>query len=289
MKGNDFLRELQSAGIKAISGAGNTFWLTHERFSMLRLPASVLARPSVDEISKIFRYSRSAVLSYAVTPSEERPANAVAYVCKDPKYSLEQLERPAQIARGLKEFEITFLDHADVFSLGRTAYYDTLARNGSSFGHESFEKLFKRPRRDRRYLGAVKNERLAAFLQITHVDDWASIGGYSANEFLPLRPNNALVFYAVHHYITEENVRVVDYGFSSIQAVSKSDGLHRFKLKMGFEAIPVHRAFVVHPMLRPLVNQVSITAVRQLLRISPRIRLLQKAEGALRMAVGTSL
>jgi hypothetical protein len=54
---------------------------------------------------------------------------------------------------------------------------------------------------------------------------------------------------------------------------------------MGFEALPVHRAFVVNPLLRPLVNRASWYLTKGLLRISPQHALLKKAEGALRLAL----
>lgn len=75
---------------------------------------------------------------------------------------------------------------------------------------------------------------------------------------------------------------VVDYGLSSIQADSKAEGLYRFKLKMGFEATPVYRAFVVNPLLRPFANRFAWTVINGLLKLAPRHPLLKKAEGALR-------
>ena len=131
----------------------------------------------------------------------------------------------------------------------------------------------------------MRGNQLAAFLVVTEVDDWVSIGGYSANEFLPLRPNNGVIYYAVHHYLVEREFRVVDYGLSSIQADSKAAGLHNFKLKMGFESVPVHRAFVVNPLLRPFANSVSWRLVNRMLKFSPQHPMLKKAEGALRMAI----
>jgi hypothetical protein len=175
-----------------------------------------------------------------------------------------------------------------VLRLGKQAYCDTLARTGLSVDNrEPFEIRFRRPRTESRYLGALKGDRLAAFFLVTEVDDWVSMGGYSANEFLPLRPNNALVFYVLHHYLVEKKFRVVSYGLSSIQADSRAEGLHKFKLKMGFESVPVHRAFVVNPLFRPFVNRVSWKLASGMLKLSPQHPLLKKAEGALRMVLQT--
>ena len=285
---SEFQGHLKASGLKALCGAENTVWVSHERFSMLRLPACALNVPAKEEIARIFRECHPAMLSYAVTPSPERPTNAILYLCSDPDYSIEKLEKSVRydVRRGMKQFEIRFLEQDEVLRLGKQAYCDTLARTGLSVAHrEAFEHAFARKRGERRYLGTIRDGRLAAFLQLVAVNDWVSIGGYSADEFLSFCPNNALICHAVRYCLAEKKARVVDYGFSSIQAVSNADGLHRFKVRMGFEAVPIHRVFSVNPMLKPFVNRVSAALVNGMLRLSPRHPVLKKAEGALRMAM----
>lgn len=288
MNFNEYCEQLRVGGFKVLLGSQNTLWVSHERFSMLRQPTFAFHVPSGEETNNVFRQSRAAVLSFVVKPSEAWVANGCHYLCADPEYSLEKLGRGARYdtRRGLSEFEIRFLHQPEVIRLGERAYSDTLTRTGLSAAHrEPFEVAFSRPRPDRRYLGAMRGSQLAAFLMVTEVDDWVSIGGYSANEFLPLRPNNGLIYYVLHHYLIERKFRVVDYGLSSIQADSKAEGLHKFKLKMGFEPVAVHRAFVVTPLLRPLINRVSWRLVNGMLKLSPQHPLLKKAEGALRMVM----
>jgi hypothetical protein len=70
-----------------------------------------------------------------------------------------------------------------------------------------------------------------------------------------------------------------------VQEDSNAAGLHHFKLKVGFEALPVHRAFVPHPLLRPLVGQASLEAMRFLLRRQPGNRWLKKASGVMASVV----
>jgi hypothetical protein len=288
MNFNEYCEQLRVGGGKVLVGSENTLWVSHERFSMLRQPAFALHLPPKEEIKSVFRQSHAAVLSFVVRPTEAWVANSCNYICTDTEYSLEKLGRGARydIRRGLSEFEMKFLNQPEILRLGERAYCDTLARTGLSAEHrETFKIAFGRPRPDRRYVGAMRGNQLAAFLVVTEVDDWVSIGGYSANEFLPLRPNNGVIYYAVHHYLIERRFRVVDYGLSSIQADSKAAGLHNFKLKMGFESVPVHRAFVVNPLLRPFANSVSWRLVNRMLKFSPQHPMLKKAEGALRMAI----
>ncbi len=287
---NEWSEQLRAAGFKVLVGSSHTLWVSHERISMVRVPEVALHLPSKEEMRTVFRQSRAAILSFAVEPSDGRVANSWLYQCSNPEYSLDKLERGARshIRRALGEFEIKFMDQSDVLRLGKQAYYDTLVRTGLSVAHrETFELEYGRPRRDTAYIGAMKEERLAAFIRATAVDDWVLLAGCSANEFLPLRPNNGLIYYVVHHYLVEKKFRVVDYGLSSVQAASKAEGLHRFKLKMGFEAVPVHRAFVINPLLRPFANHLSWRLINGILKLSPQHPLLKKAEGALRMVLQT--
>lgn len=284
----DYSEQLRNSGHKVVSGSENTLWLSHERFSMLRQPTFASHIPPAEEISGVFRKSRAAILSFVVSPSSKHAANSCLYLCSDPEYCLEKLGRGARYDtnRGLKEFDIRPLDLAEILRLGGQAYYDTLVRTGLSVQHrECFEDAFRRPRSERFYMGAMKGDRLAAFLVLRAVDDWVSIGGYSANEFLPLRPNNALVYHVAHDYLVKKKFRVVDYGLSSIQAVSHAEGLNAFKVKMGFQSTPVHRAFVLNPLLRPFANRFSWGLVNRMLRFSPEHPLLKKAEGALRLTL----
>jgi hypothetical protein len=128
---------------------------------------------------------------------------------------------------------------------------------------------------------------VAAFLVVTEVEDWSSIGpSYSVDEALPLRPNNGLFYYTLHHYLIERKFRLVNDGMTNFPITPKVKALHRFKVKMGFEACPVHRAFLVNPLLRPVVNRASWRLVNGLVRLFPRNPILRKAEFALGVALG---
>lgn len=288
MTTSTYADRLREAGFRVVYGSDKTVWVSHERFSMLRLPTCALAQPIAGETTNVFKRSKAAALSYAISPSPEHPANALLYVCTDRDYSLDKLTKNARydVRRGLREFEIRRLEYAEVLSLGRAAYYDTLTRTGRPLAHrDKFEKAFDRVRNDRYFIGALRGGRLAAFMQVIAVDNWVSLGGYSASEFLPLCPNNALIFHIVRYVFSNTNAIVVDYGFSSIQGLSNSDGLHRFKIKMGFEAIPVRRVFTINPLVRPIISRVVPLIMRGLLKLSPHHPLLTKADGALRIAL----
>jgi hypothetical protein len=212
------------------------------------------------------------------------------YICTDGEYSWEKLGQSARshIRRSLGAFEFRFLNQVELLRLGFRAYCDKRARLGlSRTTPESFETEFGRKEPLGRYIGALKDGRLAAFLVVTEVEDWVSIGpSYSVDEALPLRPNNGLFSYTLHHYLVERKFRLVNDGMANFPITPKVEALHRFKVKMGFEALPVHRAFLVNPLLRPVVNRVSWRLVKGLVRLFPRNAILRKAEFALGVASG---
>jgi hypothetical protein len=136
-------------------------------------------------------------------------------------------------------------------------------------------------------LGAWRVGTLIAFFTVTAVDDWVEVGGHSQHEGLQWRPNNGLMHCVLDYYLSCGRVRVVSYGLSSIQEGTNASGLHDFKLRVGFEAVPVHRAFSVHPYLKPLANPLSLKVATGLLTALPDNRWLRKACGALKFIVGS--
>jgi hypothetical protein len=131
-------------------------------------------------------------------------------------------------------------------------------------------------------MGAWCNDTLVAFMSLIVVDDWVEIQGlFSANQQLGLRPNDGLFAYALDYFLIQGHFDTVSYGLSSSQQVSNAAGLHRFKRKIGFQAEPVHRVFAVHPLIRPLVNPLSLAVLELLQKVNPKDRRIRKATGML--------
>jgi len=72
---------------------------------------------------------------------------------------------------------------------------------------------------------------------------------------------------------------------SSVEADRETTGLHRFKVKVGFDAQRVHRVFVLHPRIRPFATRAAVAAARAAvhaaLRLRPDSRRLKKIGGML--------
>jgi hypothetical protein len=287
----EYAAGLARIGVQVLPGATGTFWTRHESGAMMRRPTFHIGPPAPDELREVLWRGRAAVASYLLEPDERHPANALLYLCTDQTYALEKLSPAVRrnVRRGLKELKITPLTADQVLAHGIQAFCDTRRRVGLSDGTpEVFRQRFtaQTSMPEHVYLGAWKDNQLAAFLTITEVDDWAELGCYSMDSLLHYRPNDTLMYRALTHYLVERKCRLVSYGLSSIQAESNAKGLHRFKTKVGFEARAVYRAFVVYPLLRPFVNQLTLWGVNTALQFRSRDRRLKKAGGILACMLG---
>jgi hypothetical protein len=288
---NEYATLLRKNGKTVIAGFGGTFWTRYEAAAMVRVPKFHLASPSSQEVRQVLWRGRAAIASYLLEPDKYHPANACLYLCTDQTYALEKLPSPVRrnLRRGLRELSIAPLTSEQLLAHGFPAFSDTRRRNGLNDGiMEEFQRRFtglaKLP--GVVYLGAWKDKQLAAFADITEVDDWAEFSCFSMDALLQYRPNDALVYSILSRYLVERKYRLVTYGLSSVQNESGATGLHRFKLKLGFQAHLVHRAFVPHPLLRPFINPLTLWGVSTMLRFKPGDRRLRKAQGVLALICG---
>jgi hypothetical protein len=288
----EYADELARSGVPIVGLTDDDFWMGYESWALMRMPAFSAGEPDRQRLDTILRSTRAIVATYLLDPDADHPANAWLYVCRDPEYSIEKLA-PAMrrnVRRGLRELRIAPAAPEDVLADGFQAFTDTRARVGVSDGtHENFIKWFtpKGRYQSHTFLGAWHGRDLVAYLSITSVEDWVEIEGcYSANAALDLRPNDTLMATALNDCLVNRRSRLVSYGLSSIQSESNAEGLHRFKTKVGFDAMPMHRAFVVHPLVRPFVNDLAYRCVHGLLTLRPANRVLKKCDGVLAAVLG---
>lgn len=274
-------------GRRVIKGQGDTFWATYESCAMMRIPTFETTPPHPLELRKVFHESWSAMASYLIEPDETHPANAWLYLCEDTSYSLDRLGAGARrdARRAARSLRISFENWPTILSSGFKAFSETRSRVGLSDGtieqfHERFRRFAENP--FHQAVGAWKEDSLVAFMSLAVVDDWVEIeGSFSVNEGRSFCPNDGLAHFILKEFLGQARYRTVSYGLSSIQDDSEEDGLHNYKRKVGFEARPVHRAFVLHPWLRPFANTMARTGAQLASKAWPRNRFLKKAKGVL--------
>lgn len=282
-----YTNELDGAGTRVFPWGKETFWAAYEFGALMRIPSFHVGPPAKGEVQQVLQDARLAVATYLLDPDESHPGNCWLYVCSDPSYGLEKLSSTMRrnVRRGLKELQIRPVTLEELLSHGAKAFCDTRRRVGLSDGTPKHfrERVLQRAKsKGHVFLGAWKDQKLAAFLSIAEVDDWVEIEGcFSCNSLLNFRPNDTLFFSALSQYLTERQCRIVSYGVSSIQEESNSETLHVFKTKVGFEARRVHRVFELHPFLRPFQTGMTLRLARMLLWLRPGNRLLKKIVGVL--------
>jgi hypothetical protein len=281
----EYASQLAKCGVRILRTTNGELWRRHEGLGVLRLNDFDLSLPAPEAVREALIKAPAAVATYNVEPDENHPANAWWYVCADRSYALDKLPHSMRknVRRGLNEFKIEFISPDQFLLHGVKPFCDSRFRVGLSDGTETeFHLRFDARARCPGHviLGAWHQDTLAAFLLITLVGDWAvNEGPFGANEFLHLRPNDALLFWELSHYLTQGICCGVSAGLSSIQLDSTEKGLHVFKTKAGFEARAIHRVFVLHPLLRPLANQITLWSMNKALQLTPANRGLLKAIG----------
>ena len=194
----------------------------------------------------------------------------------------------ANVRKGLRELTFGFLTYDEVMENGLAAFVDNRQRFGLDDGtRTAFEAEYgwMRGVPGVRFMGAWHGGELAAFVSLNVVDDWVEVTTRcSMQSHLHLRPNDALLYLVLRHFLVEQGCRLVGAGVSSLEQTPGATGLHRFKIKMGFEAIPVHREFLIHPMLRGMACRFGVGLLKLLQRPQCRSRRLSLAHLALSRA-----
>jgi hypothetical protein len=282
----EYVAALAAERVTVVPGSSGCHWVGNVCGSLFREPTSCLAPPQPGEVRRALWKAWAPVATYVVAPSDEQPANAWLYVCDDHDYRLEDLGSTARrdIRRALRQLRFEFTDAATLLARGAKAFCDTQKRLGLSDGtfevfRRDHEPIGRNP--GIQIAGAWAGDFLAAFATVLAIDDWADISIYAADDYLSSCPVNGLIHFALDHYLVQRKFRGVGYGLSSIQEASKAVTLDRFKKKAGFEAWPVHRAFVLHPLLRPLANRCTLFGLRLGTYFRPSSRRWRKATGLL--------
>ena len=288
----DYASELAEAGTQVLGRTEADFWIRYESWALMRIPTFATGRASPGCSLQAAVAGAGLRGKLPTGAGSDSPRQRVAVRVHGSRLFSRKAGAGCRrnVRRGSRELRIEPVTTDRLLATGFQAFNDTRGRVGVSDGtREVFNQRFasRGKCRGHVFLGAWHGQELVAFLSITEVDDWAEIEGcFSSNAALGMRPNDTLMIAALTDYLAVRRCRLVSYGLSSIQAVSTAAGLHEFKTKVGFQAKPVHRAFVTHPLFRPLVNGVTQRCVSALLTLAPSNRLLKKCDGMLLTMLG---
>ncbi|MBI4490546.1 MAG: hypothetical protein HY694_15795 [Deltaproteobacteria bacterium] len=123
---------------------------------------------------------------------------------------------------------------------------------------------------------------LVAVLAESSCEIWVA---RSSSDFLRFYPNNALLFTVVQNMLSRPEIEQVWFGAESLEDVSSTD---QFKLSMGFVKVPIRQRVVLHPLLRPVVqNPLVMRAIRGLARRQAGSEFWRKLNGIMTLSYST--
>jgi hypothetical protein len=290
----EYVDYLRAHGVLcSLTAAGTDLWLPGATAEQMRLPLSCTAPVSPEELSSVMKGRGVWVVSYLAEPDETHPANCFFYVCRDGAYSINKLKKRvrASIRKGLETLQVRLCTWDELARAGHAAYADTDVRHGYPAPSLADFQRFVEHRRGNPFLdiwGAWAGDQLAGWLTVLKVDDWALFdAAKSATAFLGVSPNNALYYTITKTMMVDEKRHYVSSGLSTVQAGVNPLSLHRFKISMGHEAVPLRRVFVPHPLLGAFLNRGLVSRVLDGLgKALPSVSIVGKFAGLSRSVSG---
>jgi len=289
-----YVGHLKSLGRPTVLGAdGTQAWVTHLRGQLQRLPLERTDPPDPAEIRRLLRLRGVWLVNYLVEGSEAHRANCFDYVCRGPEYVLERLPPNARrdVRRGLRQFAIRLCTWDELAEKGFAALADTVARHGDAPPPADAIQNYVNAHKGTPFYdvwGAWDGEELAAWMTLYRIDDWTMIDiARSRTSALKGCPNNAILYAATHHYLVKERLAYVAYGLSTVQVNVDVMAMHRYKTRMGYEAIPLRLVFAVPAAIRPLLaSRPASWGWERLAGLRPQSAILRKVAGMSRLLSG---
>ena len=256
-------------------------WMKYEKFAYVKYPVYNFDHVNSEELNRIFKKTNAPVLSYSILNPD---GNVYWYVCRNITLQNLKATQRRDISKAANDLVIKDISIDTIIKYGFEAFSDTRKRVGlSDFNRKDFSNRFSKQKHTNAnyYVGAFQGEQLQAFVSLIIFNNKVEIEGiFSRNAALPLCVNNYLNFAVTYYFLNIRKMDLVSYGFSSIQE-GDFEGLHRFKLKCGFDAIPVQRIFVVNPKYKIFINSITLQLAKSIIQIFPKNRLARKLKGVI--------
>ena len=247
---------LEAMGHK-IRQHADVFWFNAHPGIYMSIPFQRLVSPAEIDAKKILKYDGIA-LRYPCALEHGRRSFRI--VVNDPDYDLPSLASKArnQTRRGLENCEVKPLAFGQLGDDGIRLNRETLSRQGRKIP-ENFEAFWTK------YFEAASGSdgaeawasfaggELAAYLIAFRMESVAHILIVrSAQNYLSMYPNNALLFTYIKSVLGGGEVKEVSIGLESIQGDMAS--LDRFKVGMGFKQLTIGQRIEFNPLLVPLIK-----------------------------------
>ncbi|MCK5275053.1 MAG: hypothetical protein KAR37_10435 [Alphaproteobacteria bacterium] len=259
------------------------YWYQVEGHFLQSLPYQRTVDPPSGALDDFLRAERATGARF---PSDNRPGMpGGAYVFSDASYDIKSVHPKvrARVRRGLENFDFGPIESAMLLEQGLQLNRDTMQRQ------ERFDPEFGEPARWRNLVkaieaspgvtvyGAYAKDRLAAYMVTCLDDGWLQIlHQMSSLAELPLHANHGLTFSITQQVCKSPDTEAVCYGLVPAQT---NDGLHEYKLRMGYRVAEHNNIIHLHPLLSPLLcSRPALSTIHWARILRPRDQRLERLE-----------
>jgi hypothetical protein len=264
------------------SGGVHWFNCGSRVFSSLPYDRDVDAR-SID-LREILR-SDGLVARFGCPIDQGIPSFRIVCDSKDYDFPILRSRTRTQVRRGLEVCRVERIEFQQLQKLAMPLNADTLIRQGRKVPSD-LQRYWTRYYQQAAVTqgaeawAAFVGTDLAAYLISFMIDDVANLLIVrSSSQHLESYPNNALLFQFLSVRLKDSDVRMVSYGYESIQ--SDLGSLDQFKLGMGFRKDPVGQRIEFAPWLSPFISRFTGAFSRRVLRTLGKGETVAKLQGML--------
>lgn len=263
----------------------SSYWVDQGRRVYQAFPYHWTITPTEQELNAFLRRHNAISLRYS-TPWEA-PLGKASYhvVVEEGNFVLETLPRRVRqdIRKGLDYARVEPIPIARLAEDGWLLRHEVLLRQGREDAEN--QTWWRRMCMSAEDLpgfeawGAVHNDQLVStMLAVACEDCYTFLFHQSATDHLKYGINNAIFYTITHETLQRPGITQ---NFVALHSLDAPPSVDRFKFRMGYVARPLRQRVVFHPLLKPIINQVTHEGIRKLTKWSYNSTL-AKAEGMIR-------
>ncbi len=274
LPGQAFAEFMRMRGRRTAAGCGTLWYSTSGGFFM-SLPLHRVVDPDPADLDRLMWRVRAAGVRF---PSETwRGMPGGLYVCRTRPYGIANVHRGmrSKVHRGTNDCQVRRVSESELFSQGFALNLDTLRRQQRS------DPEFDRRENWRRLVravytcpgieavGAFVGDSLAAYAITCREGGWLHVlHRMSSERLMDHCPNHALDFLLTRRTMEDPGLEAISLGWQSLRAV---EGLHVYKLRLGYECVPQNFVIRLQPALKALLaNRIGAKALGVAAWAAPR-------------------
>lgn len=254
------LAELLNRRGRRVVEADGVWWANVDIDSryFVSLPDQMCVNTSRENVHALLRRAGGLLARYPTRQQAGLPCGA--YVVQDRAYTLQKLQKRTRnfVRRGLESCQVRRVERSELLTQGLEVNLDTMARHGRMRPEFGDPKTWARTveavyvTKGAECWGAFVGDRLASYVMSCRDSNWEHLLiQMSRTGLLKSFPNHAIDYFLIERAMAIPGIHGVCLGSLPL---CPGEGLHNYKMRMGYEVMPQEAAVVVHPLLSPLAT-----------------------------------